>query len=161
MNEWAKVQYAIATVGTLAFGAVGLHGFRVAGDPDLLPLHTQLALAATLTLVLGHGWMILFTAASERRLRRQAGSGAAARALVRVRNRVGSAAGLALAVSLGHFALGGRLFATQVPGWIHGATALAAALLQVGALAVEARQLGRHQQAVARLAAATGPAPAC
>jgi hypothetical protein len=161
MNGWAKVQYAIATAGTLAFGAVGLHGFRVAGDLELLPLHTQLALAATLALLLGHGWMILFTVTSELRLRRLAGAGEAALALARVRNLVGVAAGLALAVSLGHFALGGRLFATQVPGWIHGATALAAALLQVVALAVEARQLGRHQRAVASLAAAPGPELAC
>lgn len=161
MNGWARIQYSMASAGTLAFTATGLFGFRVAGDPELLPLHTQAALASTLAIVLGQGWMILFTWASATRLRRLGVAGEAARTLARARDRVGALGGAAVAAALLHFGAAGRLYTSQGPGWIHGGAALAAILLQIAALAVERHELRRHQSAVSALAAAAGSAPAC
>lgn len=161
MNGWARIQHLIAATGTLGFLATGLLGFRVAGDADLLPLHTQLGLASILAIVLGQGWMVLFTRASASRLRALGVSGEASGALARARRRVGASGGAAVAASLLHFGVAGRLYTTQAPGWIHGATALAALLLQLTALELERRELGRHQRAVAGLAPAAGSAPAC
>lgn len=150
MNGWAKVQFSIAAVATLGFVAVGVHGLRVAGDVGGFAVHAQLALLVTLALVLGQAWLALFVIAAERRLRPLLPAGARARGdLARVRDRVATAALVAVAASLAHFALAGRLFATHSPGWVHGSAALAALVAQCAALAVEARELTRHQRLVA------------
>jgi hypothetical protein len=155
MNGWAKVQFAIAALATAGFAAVGGHGFRVAADAALFALHTQLALVATLALVLSQGWMALFAIGSERRLRALLAPGATARVeLARVRDRVAGVALAALGATLVHFALAGRLFASQAPRWIHACAALAALAVQCLALAVEARELARHQRLVAGLSEA-------
>lgn len=157
MNGWAKVQFAIAALATAGFAAIGWHGFRVAADAAQFPLHTQLALIATLALVLGQAWMALFAIGSERRLRALLAPGAPERgALARVRARVAGVALAALAATLVHFALAGRLFASPAPRWIHAGTAIAAFAVQCLALVVEARELARHQRLVAGLA--EGPA---
>lgn len=155
MNGWAKVQFSIAALATLGFLAVGGHGLLVRGEPELFALHAQLALSVTLALVLGQAWMALFVIASERRLRPLLAAAApAARDLVRIRDRVAGAALGALGATLVHFAMAGRLFASRSSPWIHGGAALVALLAQVLALALEARELGRHQRLVTGLGAA-------
>lgn len=156
MNGWAKVQFTIAALATAGFAAVGAQGFRVAADAALFALHAQLALVATLALVLGQGWMALYAIGSERRLRALLAAGAAAgNGLARVRDRVAGVALAALGVTLVHFAVAGRLFASQAPRWIHACAALVALAVQCLALVVEARELARHQ----RLAAGLSEAP--
>lgn len=153
MNGWARIQFAIATAGTAGFAAVGAHGFRVTTDVALYALHMQLGLVATLALVFAQAWMVLFAIGSERRLRALLGAGDPARAgIERVRARVAIAGGVALAAALVHFVVAGRLFASHAPAWIHAASAAVAFAAQCAALAVEARELGRHGRLVAGLA---------
>ena len=155
MNVWARIQFAIAAAGTAGFAAVGAHGYRVAEDLGLYGLHMQLGLVATLALVFAQAWMVLFAVGSERRLRALLAAGDAARAgVARVRTRVSIAGGVALAAALAHFVVAGRLFASHSPAWIHASSAAVALAAQCAALAVEARELGRHGRLVAGLAEA-------
>jgi hypothetical protein len=142
MNRWAKIQMAIAAAGVLGFAAVGAHGLATGGDPDLLPLHTQSALLATLLIVLSQSWVAIYALVSARLLEaREAGP----------RRRLLAAAGLALAAVVGNFLVGGRLFTTHAPGWIHGVAAGSALAILILALVVEAIELGRHQRAAEAL----------
>jgi hypothetical protein len=144
MNRWARIQVSIGAAGVLGFVATGAHGLLAGRDPDLLALHTQCALVVTLLLVLSQSWVAIYALASARRLESLGASG----------RRLLPSAALALAAALGNFLVGGRLFATHAPGWIHGAVAGGALGVLIVALALEARELGRHQRAAEDLASA-------
>jgi amino acid transporter len=154
MNRWARIQFGIATLGTLGFAAVGVQGLTDGTNRQLLTLHTQAALATTLALVFAHGWIAIFVLAFRRRARDLSG---AAGELAAADRGLLAAAAAALAAVVTHFVLAGLMFATRAPAVLHGGIAAATLAVLIVALAVEARLLARHQRGVEALAALPEP----
>jgi len=149
MNRWARIQLVIAGLGTLLFVLAGRQGLSVTGHPESFPLHTQLALVATLTVLLGLLWIVVYLAASRRFLRTRAGMAPEElRAISRSARGALVAAAVAAGATVSHFLLAGRLFGRpETAGWHLWSALTTAALLGV-ALVLGARGLSRHQRLV-------------
>ncbi len=146
MNHWARIQLGIVTAGTLLFLATGLQGLAVDGGQAGFPLHTRLGLVATLLIVLGETWIVVYLAACARRLPATGLTAEEARALGRSARGTSAVAGAAAAAALAHLIWAGRGFSGGAPASRHGLFALATALLLLGSILVAARGLGRHQR---------------
>jgi amino acid transporter len=147
MNRWAKIQIALAGIGTLLFFVAGWQGFAVPGRPENFPLHTQLGLVATLTILLGFLWVVVYLLASGRLLRTRAGLAPEALRQVRRASRGALLGALVAAVAtVAHFFLAGRLFGSSRAAHWHLWSAIVTALLLVLALVLAGRGLTRHQR---------------
>lgn len=147
MNRWAKIQVAFAGIGTLLFFVAGWQGFAVPGRPENFPLHTQLALVATLAILLGLLWVIVYLVASGRLLRTRADLAPEALRQVARASRGALLGSLAATVAtVAHFFLAGRLFGSPKAAHWHLWSAIVTGALLVVALVLAGRGLTRHQR---------------
>lgn len=143
MNRWARIQLGIGALGIGSFAAVGLHGLLSPASDEMVALHAQLALLATLLVVLSFSWVAIFLVACERGLRRLA-AGPSEAAWTSARRRTVGWTVAGQVVLVGHFAAAGSLYVMRIPGWFHGASAAVTLALLVVAWLLAARNLSRH-----------------
>lgn len=154
MNHWARIQLAIVAAGTLLFLAAGLQGLAGEVARAGFPLHTRLGLVATLLIVLGETWIVVYLAACRRRLRAAGLTAEDERALGRSARGTAAVAAAAAMAALAHLIWAGRGFSEGAPASRHGLFALATAVLLLASIVVAARGLGRHQRLAERFRAA-------
>lgn len=186
MGKHGKILLVLGVLGSLALIGAAVQGYGVHGAAtDRGPLQTHLiySLGATLAVFFSHTWVIVYLLSLRRELRKwhrlrpdrqepeeattgsepmgeSSGAGEGAGEDVPVSPSIGWAAAASVLV-LASFLLGPATLLLVVPPWVHGGTFYLALTVQIGALVVELRALGRGDRALAacRRQEAT-PAPA-
>jgi hypothetical protein len=146
----------IALLGTLAFAATAVMGYRVPGDPGFVRQHFLLALGATTLLVMAHSFIMFFliaTGVELKNMEKERGWGDAfRRQTVAMKGRVFPAMTLAIALVMANFILGAAAHTRALPAWFHELLAWTTLLACLVTFYREYRVLGENNRLIAEAA---------
>ena len=147
-----RVLLIIGALGTLAFLATAVLGYRLAGGPTDpgVPNHLLVGLGGILMMLFSHSWVLIYLVATGGAVREAVrGQGADASfdaASQGLRRRAIPLAVGATLLAFATFLLGAGVIPNLVPAWIHHALFYLTVLVQGIALWTENRVLGENEK---------------